>query len=246
MRRAIIPGLAMAAMTGLSLAQTPPAGRAPQGGRGAAPPAAAPANPPGQVPNIERGRRIVQAGTPKGAVACSQCHGLDGIGNPQSGFPHVNGQPAYYLYKQLNDYASGARQNPVMAPIAQALTDAERQDVAAYYASLGPAASAPAPPAPSRQAMETGRMLVAHGSAERGIQACVNCHGPQATGMGPVFPRLAGQYAEYARAQFAAFRDGTRRNDPEAVMREVARRMSDDEVAAVSSYLAALRPVPER
>lgn len=246
MRRAVIPGLALATLAGLAFAQTPPANRAPQQGTRPAPASPAPSTSPApnaaSVPNLQHGRQLAEAGNQNGAVPCAQCHGLNGVGNAQSGFPDINAQPAYYLYKQLNDYASGARKNPIMGPIAQALSDAERQDVAAYYGSLGLVAPATPASASDKQAMEAASALVAYGSAERGIQACVNCHGPDGTGLGPTYPRIAGQYATYARAQFGAFRDGSRQNDVAAVMREITRRLSDDEVKALSSYLEAAHP----
>src|SRR3954454_8410250 len=78
---------------------------------------------------------------------CGQCHGADGKGDPSGPYPRLAGQAALYLYKQLDDYASGSRKNEVMGPIAQALSDQERQDAAAYYAGQNaPYGTASAPP----------------------------------------------------------------------------------------------------
>jgi cytochrome c553 len=222
-------------------------------------PAAWPAA-PADAPDAEHGRDIAANGTQGGAPPCAQCHGMNGAGNGTDAFPRIDGQSAYYLFKQLNDYASGARDNPIMGPIAQGLSETERQDVAAYFGQLpyvatpasGPPAQAPqggvdggsaqdsaAPP--DQRLVEAGRRIVTFGIAQREVQNCTNCHGPEATGMPPAMPRLAGQWASYTQAQFQAFHDGTRKNDVAAVMRDLAQRLNADEVAAVAAYLAAAR-----
>lgn len=204
------------------------------------PAAAQQPEPATQAASVERGRDIAESGTASGAVPCASCHGMDGASNGSDAFPRLDGQPAYYLFKQLNDYASGNRENPIMGPIAESLSPAERQDTAAYYGSLGIVAT-PAPQT-DQQAMRLGAEIVDVGIAERGVQACVNCHGPEARGLPPTVPRLAGQWATYTLAQFEAFRDGTRKNDIVAVMRDLSHRLGDAEAAAVSAYLEALRP----
>jgi cytochrome c553 len=202
----------------------------------------APASMPGSV---QRGHDIVEQGTASGALPCSQCHGMNGAGNGTDAFPRLDGQSAYYLYKQLTDYASGARQNEIMSMIAQGLSDAERQDVAAYYGSQAFTDTLPQQQPPQQadaQALQIGRTIVNVGMPERGVQNCSNCHGPNALGLDPAAPRLAGQWASYARAQFQAFRDGTRKNDIAAVMRDISHRITDPEIEAVSAYLEASRP----
>ena len=78
-----------------------------------------------------------EAGKEKAAV-CFSCHGADGNSNtgqvPQP--PKLAGQHADYLIRAMQDYASGARSNPIMAAFAANLTDEDREDLAAYYASL--------------------------------------------------------------------------------------------------------------
>jgi cytochrome c553 len=192
------------------------------------------------APQPERGHELALNGNPDGTPPCSQCHGLDGAGDPDAPYPRLAGQPAFYLYKQLNDYATGARQNEIMQPIAAALSDQERQDSAAYYASLD--SPYKAAPATAPEILELGRTLAGVGSATARVQACGNCHGPEGEGQPPTFPQLAGQYAPYAQAQLDAFRQGHRRNDVAAVMREIAGSLSEQEIAAVSAYLESVRP----
>jgi thiosulfate dehydrogenase len=205
-------------------------------------PAPAAPQPAASAASAEQGQGIAEQGTSAGALPCAQCHGMNGAGNGADAFPRLDGQSAYYLFKQLNDYASGARENPIMGPIAQSLSEAERQDVSAYYGALrfaGPVQTSAPAPQMDQQAARAGRTIVEVGVAERGVQGCVNCHGPQAMGLAPTTPRLAGQWASYTRAQFEAFRNGTRKNDVAAVMRDLSSRLNDDDVAAISNYLEA-------
>ena len=69
------------------------------------------------------------------AVACQACHGLDGIAKLPDA-PHLAGQPAAYLERELNAYRSGARRNEVMSVAAKALSDQEIRDLAAYYSAI--------------------------------------------------------------------------------------------------------------
>ncbi|MDC7785050.1 c-type cytochrome [Rhodoplanes sp. TEM] len=211
---------------------------------GASAPAAAagPPTPPGEA-DLERGRAVARGdatGLPAGA-ACHTCHGPDGAGDRSGAFPRIGGQPAWYLYKQLDDYASGARRNAVMEPIARALAARQRQDVAAFYAAQVPAAAAPARSA-DPALLQRGGSIAAAGLAEKSVAACVNCHGPRGRGLPPTYPYLAGQYAPYVALQFRAWKDGARRNDPLGVMRHIARQLSEDDVRALATYFASLPP----
>lgn len=183
-----------------------------------------------------RGRAIAENGT-NDVAACAACHGPDGQSNGNDQFPRLAGLQAAYLQKQLEDYASGARRNEIMTPIAQSLRQQERRDLAAWYASLpggGPAPGASA----SEEERQRGARVFNLGDAGRGLQACVNCHGANGAGLGPLNPSLAGQWPAYARGQFEAWRQGGRANDVAGVMREIAGRISDADLAAVSAWLA--------
>jgi cytochrome c553 len=193
-----------------------------------------------KAPDAARGQQLVANGNPNGALPCGQCHGADGKGDPSGPYPRLAGQAALYLYKQLDDYASGTRKNEVMGPIAQALSDQERQDAAAYYA--GQTAPYGEPSSPAKADLALGRRLATVGSADQRVQACGNCHGPAGIGEPPAYPRLAGQYASYAQAQLAAWKQGQRANDLAGVMREITGKLTDDEVTAVSAYMEQARP----
>lgn len=190
------------------------------------------------APDLAAGERIATQGNDKGALACLTCHGVDGMGNAAAGFPRLAGMNADYLAKQLRDYVSGARQSPVMQPFSTALSADDVQAVSAYYANLAPSAQAQTTVAPA-----AGRDLALRGDWERDIPACIACHGPDGRGVGAAFPALAGQSAGYIRDQIQAWQKGTRRNDPNDLMRVVAERMSPEQIQAVADYFATVAPV---
>ena len=136
------------------------------------------------------GARIASAGNTSGATACSSCHGVHGEG--AAAFPRLAGAGAEYLREQLEAFAKGARKNPIMQPIAQALSPDQRGQVAAYYATL-PAAHAADRDA--RSPSDTGAWLATRGRWADDVPACAQCHGPGGSGVGSRFPPLAGQSA---------------------------------------------------
>ncbi|NIE76200.1 cytochrome c4 [Pantoea sp. Ap-967] len=179
---------------------------------------------------------FTQGGASPAAMACLGCHGPDGKGMPAAGFPRLAGLPAGYLSKQLHDWRSGSRQQPVMAPLAKALTDDEIDAVSAYLASLP---ADPAPPLRRQQiAGNATERLALYGDWLRQIPGCVQCHGPGGSGVGEHFPPLAGQPAAYLVAQLNSWRDGSRRNDPNQLMVGVAKAMTDAEVQAIAEFFA--------
>lgn len=186
-----------------------------------------------QAPNV-----FLQGGAQPGATACVACHGTDGMGLAPAGFPRLAGLSADYLSKQLHDFQSGKRQNPVMQPLAKALSDEEIKSVTATLAAM----PAPAVPVINRSVSPAGvgATLALRGAWERKIPECVSCHGPGGVGVGSAFPPLANQPAIYLAAQLNAWRDGTRQNDPNDLMGHIAKAMTEDEVKAVAEYFATI------
>src|SRR6266850_577785 len=127
-------------------------------------------------PDIQHGAVIAAQGTAAGAPACAQCHAYDGVSDASGAFPRIAGQSRSYLAEQLRDFASGARNNAFMTPIAKALSAQDMADVAAYYASTN-APTLPLKP-PQASLLKAGETLATVGNAQRQIQACNNCHGP--------------------------------------------------------------------
>lgn len=180
---------------------------------------------------------IARQGNDKGAAPCMACHGDDGGGQAAAGYPRLAGLDAAYLQKQLEDFASGSRMNPVMQPSANALDAAERHALALYYSQLPlPSGQAvtPAPPAGG-----LGAELALRGDWSRGVPACVQCHGPGGVGVGAHFPPLAGQSANYIKAQLSAWQNGSRRNDPLQLMRHLSAALNAKDIDAVASWFAA-------
>jgi len=175
------------------------------------------------------------AGKTKAAV-CASCHGADGNSvNPE--WPSLAGQHEKYLIKQLAEFKDGTRVNPLMSPMAAGLSEQDMADLAAYFGSQ-PLKGGEADPA----LVALGEKIYRGGNATTGVAACMACHGPD--GMGnPLanFPRLSGQHATYTVLQLKAFRTGDRTNDAGLMMRNIASRMTDAEIQAVSSYIEGLR-----
>ncbi len=170
------------------------------------------------------------------AAACEACHGLDG-NSPNPIWPKLAGQHPHYIAKQIMDFKSGARKDPLMAPQAALLaTDQDVADVAAYFASQSQSAGTA-----KADMVGLGGQVYRGGNTESGVPACTGCHGP--AGMGnPLakFPRISGQHADYTKKQLVDFRAGGRANDANTMMRGVAAEMTDAEIAAVSQYIQGL------
>jgi cytochrome c553 len=174
----------------------------------------------------------VEAGQQKSAV-CMACHGPDGNSlNPE--WPNLAGQHASFIVAQLQAFKSGERQNPLMSPMAVGLTEQDMLDLAAFYAAQAPAALEADP-----ALVEAGRKLYLGGNQESGVSACIACHGP--TGRGnpmALYPVISGQHATYLAIALRAYASGERVN---TMMQEIAARMSEEEIAAVSAYIQGLR-----
>ena len=169
------------------------------------------------------------------AAACAACHGPDGNSiNPI--WPNLAGQGAEYIVEQLHAFKSKARENPSMSPMAAGLNDEDMREIADYYA-------AQAPKIASMGDADFGdaERLYRGGDADRGIPACMACHGPSGAGNGPAkFPALRGQHAEYTKLQLQAYRDGTRATDPQGMMRMIAAKLSDEDIEQLAKYVSAL------
>jgi cytochrome c553 len=193
----------------------------------------------------ELGRRIASQGNGRGAPACESCHGADGLGNAAAGFPRLAGLNAAYLVRQLDDYENGTRNNAVMGTMAKTLAPDERKAIAAYYAALPVPSKAPRAGNDSAQLVR-GQRLAEQGAWSKGIPACYRCHGENGEGIAPHFPAIVDQPASYIAAQFTAWKGGTRSNDPLGLMKAVAVKLDDEEIASVAAWLAANSLLPPR
>lgn len=174
------------------------------------------------------------------AKLCVACHQADGSGmDHPSGesWPRLAGLNAQYLYKQLLDVKSGSRQAPTMQPFVTMLNDEQMADVSAYYASL----SVPAITGRSSDdeaLLALGEKLATRGDWPRYIPPCSACHGPDNLGVGSAFPALAGQHAGYIEQQLRNWQEDKRQNDPDDLMVSIAKRLTDEDITAVSIWLS--------
>jgi len=177
----------------------------------------------------------VAAGKQK-STSCAACHNADG--NSNSGeWPKLAGQHPIYLVKQLNNFKSGERVNAIMNGMAAPLSEQDMDDLAAYYA-----AQTITPGEANPDLVELGEALYRGGNLNSGVSACIGCHGPTGDGNPAAgFPSLASQHAQYIETQLKAFRSMQRANDPGQMMRNIAGKMTDQEIQAVASYIQGLR-----
>lgn len=169
------------------------------------------------------------------ALNCTMCHGAAGMSVSNS--PNLAGQYPEVVIKQLKDYRSGHRASPIMQAIAQGLSDRNIEDLAAYYASLPKARTAPT------TYDEALPALVRVGDPLRNIAPCISCHGGVDQKLGA--PWLEGMPKQYLVAQLNAFIAGTRRNDSQAQMRNMVRTMTAQEVDEVATFYARKSNVAE-
>jgi cytochrome c553 len=176
----------------------------------------------------------VAAGKQKSA-ACAACHGADGNStNPD--WPKLAGQNENYIAKQLMDFKEGRRVNALMSGPVAALSKQDMEDLAAYFAS-----QTGTPNSAEATQLELGELIYRGGNMETGVAACMGCHSPAGAGNpAAAFPMLSGQHSKYTSTQLRHFRDNVRANDKASMMRTVARKMTVEEIEAVSQYMAGL------
>ncbi len=196
--------------------------------------AATPAAPaPAAKPAAPAKPDLVQ-GEARFTAACASCHGADGnSGSPAN--PKLAQQHPEYLVKQLQEFKSGKRANPIMQGMAAGLSDADMKNIAAWLATQ----KAKPGFAKDKELVALGERIWRGGIADRQIAACAGCHSPNGAGIPAQYPRLSGQHADYTVAQLTSFREGARKNSVQ--MNQVAAKLNDREIRAVSDYVAGLR-----
>lgn len=168
------------------------------------------------------------------AASCAACHGADG-NSPVAIYPKLAGQSADYIVKQLQEFKAGTRKDPVMAPMAAALSEQDMLEIASYFAAqkLNVAELA---------GSDIGQKLYFGGHVKRKITACVACHGADGKGMNKAgFPTIAGQNEAYLKAQLLKFKNGERSNDYNTMMQSVAAKLSADDIDELAKYMASMK-----
>ncbi|TLU65847.1 cytochrome c4 [Thalassotalea litorea] len=175
------------------------------------------------------------------SATCIACHSADGNSMVPM-YPKLAGQSEQYLFKQLMDFKKAVdtnneegRVDPVMAGMIAPLSENDMQNLAAYFASQKVSPSA-------AEANELGETLYMSGDAQRGITACVACHGVNGQGMALAgFPVIGQQHVDYLKIQLGKFRDGSRGNDMNSMMRNIAAKLTDEDMEAVAQYMSSLK-----
>lgn len=229
--------LVFALPAGSAMAQnSPPAVATPTTASTANAPAAAAVAAPASTADVALKPGNATAGQAKAAV-CGACHGMDGNSiAPQ--FPKLAGQNAQYIVRQLTNFKSGKRQNPIMLGMATPLSTQDMRDVAAYFAS-----KTSLPGVADQALVERGQTLFREGDTARGIPACMACHSIDGRGNpGAMYPQLAGQHAQYIEATLKAWHDGTSwgTSAHAQIMPSIAKRLNAGDIAAVASYVEGL------
>ena len=170
------------------------------------------------------------------SATCVACHGADGNSAAPT-FPKLADLGEAYIAKQLHEFRKGeTRMDPSMAPMVANLSDQDIADIAAYYAGQERSFAVA-----NEDLVARGESIYRGGISGSSVGACIGCHGPRGAGNPAAkFPAVSGQHAQYLAAQLMKFRSGERSNDPHRMMRNIANRMTDTEIEAVTSYMAGL------
>jgi cytochrome c553 len=177
------------------------------------------------------------AGQGKAAV-CGACHGMDG-NSTDAQYPRLAGQSEQYIAAQLAAFKTGKRMNPIMMGFAQPLSEQDMHDIGAYFAT-----KASLPGVADQALVEQGQTLYRQGDMDRGIPACMACHGPDGRGNpGAHYPQVASQHAKYVEARLKGWHDNGAQSNDDAhtkIMAGIAQKLDDKDIAAVASYLEGL------
>ena len=186
--------------------------------------------------SVAHGAGDPQAGEQNAAV-CAGCHGQGGQKLVMAVYPKLSGLGEKYLYNQLMAIKSGDRVITQMAGLLDNRSEQELQDLAAYFDNQEMIVNQADP-----DLVDAGRSLYRGGNMATGVPACAGCHSPRGNGNEPGgFPALGGQNAEYLAKQLKAYREGTRNTGANAaIMMDVAAKLTDAEINAVSSYISGL------
>lgn len=172
------------------------------------------------------------------SATCVACHGADG-NSVVPNYPNLAGQHADYIYEHLQFYKSGERENAIMLGQAAGLDKQTMADLAVYFSELD-AELGETP----EELLSTGRSIYMGGIAEKGVPACVSCHGPGGMGVpSSGYPRLSGQKVEYTIEQLGLYQSGKRSGYGQAgMMNDIASKLDDEEIQAVANYVRGLYP----
>ena len=167
---------------------------------------------------------------------CIDCHAIDG-NSAISANPKLSSQHSGYITKQLNNFKSGLRENAVMAGMVANLTETDMINLGRYFSEQVIVLSS----ANKNGVGSLGESIFRAGIKDKGVAACASCHGPAGHGIPDKYPRLNAQHSQYTLSQLNSFRLELRKNDPDAVMRTISQKLTEQEMQAVADYIQGLR-----
>jgi len=177
---------------------------------------------------------------------CTKCHANDGRGDKEGSFPNLTIHTAPYVAQTLYAFRTRARPNEKMREVIDSLSFDEMTNLANYVNSLTPQ---PALAKPDADAASRGEAIAVHGAPDRGVPACLGCHGAKGTAALPLIPRLQGQSPFYLRNRLDNFATpyeakpygvDTSTLNP---MPGIASKLTDRERADLAAYFAAAPPL---
>jgi len=199
--------------------------------QGAAPTSASVVKAPEFVADPVAGKALYELGDESRSLgACVGCHGKDGKSQVLI-YPNLAKQHHEYIEKQLHNFKAGTRTNFVMNQFAKALTDNEIKNIGAYLADTKAVSGAKVHKATVHSAMNESAIA---GQAKAAV--CASCHGSDGNSLVPMYPKLAGQSANYIIKQLKEFKDGTRKN---SIMAGMAAGLSAQDRIDLASYFSA-------
>ncbi|MEP7186423.1 MAG: c-type cytochrome [Rhodanobacter sp.] len=233
--------IAFALSASASMAQEAPPAATPA----AAATASAPASAGSAAPAAEAAKPVAEAAVKPGdatagqakAAVCGACHGMDG-NSSDAQYPKLAGQNEQYIVRQLTDFKSGKRQNPIMMAMATPLSTQDMHDVGAYFSN-----QTPLPGVADQALVEQGEKLFREGDSSRKIPACMACHSIDGRGNpGAMYPQLTSQHAQYIEATLKSWHDGTTWGDDahSQIMPAIAKQLDSKDIAALASYIEGL------
>ena len=170
---------------------------------------------------------------------CIGCHGIKGY---QASFPEVykvpmiSGQNAKYIVSALNAYKKGERKHPTMRGVAEALTDQNIVDLAAYYSVHGVVEGQSAPKEAKAPSAQVAALL--------GKANCASCHGANfSTPIDPSYPKIGGQHADYLFVALKSYKNESNAivGRGNAIMAGMAKQYSNAELKQIANYLASVQ-----
>lgn len=194
------------------------------------------------------------------AASCAGCHGE--IGNSMMPlFPKLAGQHPTYIVKQLNAFKDGSRKEATMNAIAMSLSEQDMLDIAAFYEAQSISKNAlpvldnddddddeddedeeVKEPVDVNALIAKGSDLYRNGDLASEVSACIACHGPNGEGNRPAsFPALKWQHADYLIKTLKDYKSGARGNTPDNMMHMIAKKMTDEEIEAVSYHISVMK-----